>query len=146
MPTHPDDVRRRIPLDEIQLQVVFGSLLGDAMLVGDAGARRLRVGHAADRLPYATWKYERLGALVAVAPRVTGAVVTFETVAHPVFDDLAHLFYRDRTRPRMKAVRRDAVLARLTPLGLAVWMSDVGRLQLRADSFIPAQEALALTA
>jgi hypothetical protein len=34
----------------------------------------------------------------------------------------------------------------LAPLGLAVWMTDVGRLRLRAEVFLPTQRAAALVA
>jgi hypothetical protein len=32
----------------------------------------------------------------------------------------------------------------LRPLGLAVWLADVGRLELRANAFLPAQRELVL--
>jgi hypothetical protein len=83
------------------------------------------------------WKYERLGALAAHAPLKCGERLAFDTIAHPVFDDLAPLFAgSDRRRVREL----------LAPLGLAVWMTDVGRLRLRAEVFLPTQRAAALVA
>ena len=58
-------------------------------------------------------------------------------VIHPLFDDLAALLRAGRTR-------MDAVGPLLRPLGLAVWLADVGRLDLRAGSFLPMQQELAL--
>ncbi len=140
MPTHPDEVRRRIPPDEIQLQVILGSLLGDATIVGRSGARRMRVVHAGERAGYAAWKLARLGPLVAAPLATDGDRVWFETVAHPLFDDLAPLFCSGAR----KRVRRAAVLRRLAPLGLAVWMSDLGRSRIAPDLLLPSQAALLL--
>jgi hypothetical protein len=58
-------------------------------------------------------------------------------VSHPLFDDLARLFAN-------RFARHDVIERLLRPLGLAVWLSDVGRLELRANAFLPAQRALAL--
>ena len=132
MPTHPDVVRRRITPDEVQLQVILGSLLADAEIVGPPGARRLVIVHRADQSAYARWKHDRLGALAAGPPRVERGVVRIETIAHPLFDDLAPLFggrpggRRDRGHRPHPRTCREPVLERLRPLGLAIWMSDAG--------------------
>ena len=123
---------RRLAPDPVQFQVILGSLLGDGRLVGDGSARRLRIAHAAARAGYVKWKYERLGPLAAEAPTERCGVVSFSTVAHPLFDDLAAL-------PRQRLVEL------IAPLGLAVWMTDLGRLQMRPDVFLPTQRSLALT-
>lgn len=146
MPTHPDDVRRRIAPDEVQVQVILGSLLGDGVLVGRPGARRLRIVHGSGRLAYASWKHDRLGSFATAPVGLEGDQVWFDTIPHPVFDDLAPLFYDPGRAGGGKRIRRERVLARLAPLGLAVWMCDVGRSQLRADLFLPAQARLALSA
>lgn len=143
MPSHPDEVRRRIAPDDVQVQIILGSLLGDGVLHGPAGRRRLSVTHSMERLAYASWKHDQLGSLVAMPLRSDGDLIWFETIPHPFFDDLEPLFERTGSRPR---IRRERVLPRLAPLGLAVWMSDVGRAELRPSGFLPAQERLALTA
>ena len=61
----------------------------------------------------------------------------FETVRHPLFDDLARLLSN-------RFSRHDLIERLLQPLGLAVWLSDLGRLELRASAFLPAQRELAL--
>ena len=126
MSEHPDRVARRISPDQIQLQVVLGSLLGKAAIVGPPGERRLRVSERPPRAGYVQWKYERLVGLTGEAPHLAEGRFGFETVAHPLFDDLA-------------GVGRPELLGLLRPLGLAVWMSDLGRLDLRRDAFLPAQ-------
>jgi hypothetical protein len=113
-------------------------MLGDARLIGLPRQRRLRIAHRAQRHDYVLWKYERLGHFVAETPTdYEGGLVGFETVSHPLFDDLARLF-ADRF------ARHDVIERLLRPLGLAVWLSDVGRLELRASAFLPAQRELAL--
>lgn len=135
MGEHPERVLRRVVPDPVQVQVILGSLLGDGRLEGGQGERRLRIVHHCDRAEYVWWKYERLGAFAAHAPLLRGDRLEFHTITHPVFDDIAPLFAgSDRRRVREL----------LAPLGLAVWMTDVGRLQLRADVFLPTQRAAAL--
>lgn len=134
---HPERVLRRVVPDAVQVQVILGSLLGDGRLEGRDGERRLYIAHHQDRAEYVWWKYDRLGVFVDRAPSLRGERLEFRTIAHPVFDDLAPLFVgTDRRRVREL----------LAPLGLAVWMTDVGRLRLRAEVFLPTQRAAALVA
>lgn len=138
MVEHPRVALQRIPPDPVQFQVILGSLLGGGRLVGPPGQRRLRIAHRAERRDYVLWKYERLGAFSAGVPEdYGGGLVGFETVTHPLFDDLARIF-ADRF------ARHDLIERLMRPLGLAVWLSDVGRLELRAREFLPAQRRLAL--
>jgi len=135
---HPRTALYRVPPDPVQFQVILGSLLGDGRLVGLPRQRRMWIVHRAGRREYVLWKYERLGPFAAEVPReCTGDLLGFETVSHPLFDDLARLF-GDRF------ARHDVIERLLRPLGLAVWLSDVGRLELRASAFLPAQRDLAL--
>jgi hypothetical protein len=136
----PPVALRRVPPDPVQFQVILGSLLGDGRLVGQPRERRLRIAHRRDRVDYIRWKYDRLGSFAASAPCPTDDSLTFDTIAHPVFDDLAALV---RARGAARA-RREMINRLLRPLGLAVWLADVGRLELRADSFLPAQREVAL--
>jgi hypothetical protein len=134
---YPERVLRRVVPDPVQVQVILGSLLGDGRLEGGEGERRLRIAHDCARAEYVWWKYERLGVFAAHVPLLRGEQLEFHTIAHPVFDDLAPLFAgSDRKRVREL----------LAPLGLAVWMTDVGRLRLRAEVFLPTQRAAALVA
>jgi hypothetical protein len=122
----------------VQFQVILGSLLGDGRLVGLPRQRRLRIAHGVGRRDYVLWKYERLGPFAAEPPReYQGDLIGFETVSHPLFDDLARLFAN-------RFGRHDVIERLLRPLGLAVWLCDVGRLDLRANEFLPAQRELAV--
>ena len=137
---HPTRVRRRLVPDDAQVQIILGSLLGDARIEGPAGERRMHVAHRTDRAAYVWWKYERLVTLAEDAPLPAGDLVGFRTIAHPLFDDLVPLFASHR--PGRSRVVREL----LAPLGLAVWMTDVGRLELRPELFLPAQRRFALCA
>lgn len=122
----PDTALRRLAPDPVQLQVIVGSLLGDGRLTGRVGHRQLQIAH--QRHAYARWKYERLASFAAGWPVRVADLTQFATIPHPVFDDLA-------------ALDRAALLALTGPLGLAVWLTDLGRIELRLDSFLPAQQA-----
>ena len=117
----------------MQFQVILGSLLGDARIIGGPFDRRLLIAHRCDRASYAWWKYDRLVALAAEAPAERDGRLSFTTIAHPLFDDLSTL-------------SRKRLVELIAPLGLAVWMTDLGRLELRADAFLPAQRHIALAA
>jgi hypothetical protein len=135
---HPRSALGRVPPDPVQFQVILGSLLGDGQLVGVPRQRRLRIAHRADRCDYVWWKYHRLGPFPVEAPReYEGGLVGFETVTHPLFDDLARLLSNPFSR-------HDLIERLLRPLGLAVWLSDRGRLELRSSAFLPAQRELAV--
>ena len=134
----PRSALHRLPPDPVQFQVILGSLLGDGRLVGLPRRRRLQIAHRAERYDYVLWKYERLGPFAADRPTAReGGLVGFETVSHPLFDDLARLFAN-------RFAKHDVIDRLLRPLGLAVWLSDVGRLELRASAFLPGQRELAL--
>lgn len=127
----PATALRRLPPDPVQLQVILGSMLGGARICGSRGTRRLVIRHRPARWGYVRWKCDRLGALADLGPRSRAGSLEIETIPHPVFDDLARL-------------RGHELRDRLTPLGLAVWLCDVGRLELERDSFLPAQRDVAL--
>lgn len=113
------------------MQIILGSLLGDASLEGARGARRMHVSEVAERADYLWWKYEHLGTFADEAPEFVGPRIGFRTIAHPIFDDLMPLL----------AHRRARITRLLSPLGIAVWMSDVGRLELRPEIFLVAADA-----
>lgn len=130
MGEHPERVRRRLVPDEPQLQIILGSLLAGARIDGRAGERGVAMRHSPLLGDYVSWKYERLGALAATAPRIEGHALVLRTIAHPLFDDIVAF-----AGPRLE--RRSALRAMLGPLGVAVWMSDLGRLELRPQLFVP---------
>jgi len=151
---HPTRVRRRLVPDEAQVQIILGSLLGDAHIEGAPGERCVRIAHRIERADYVWWKYTRLVTFAADPPQRVGDRLGFRTIAHPLFDDLVPLFpslgagthRADSHRASQRAGRSRVLRDLLAPLGLAVWMTDVGRLELRPELFLPAQRAFALCA
>lgn len=133
MANDPHVALRRLSPDPVQFQVILGSLLGDGRIVGGPSERRMTIAHSCARASYVWWKYDRLGALADAAPAERDGRLSFTTIAHPLFDDLSTL-------------SRKRLVELIAPLGLAVWMTDVGRLELRADAFLPAQRHFALAA
>lgn len=131
MSQDPQTARRRLAPDPVQFQVILGSILGDGRIVGRPDERRLAITHHCTRASYVWWKYDRLGGFAAEAPADRDGRLSFATIAHPLFDNLSTL-------------SRKRLVELIAPLGLAVWMTDVGRLELRADAFLPAQRHLAL--
>lgn len=111
---HPDPqtALRRLSPDPVQFQVILGSLLGDARIVGGPFDRRLAITHRRSRAAYVWWKYDRLGGLAGEAPAERDSRLSFTTIAHPLSDDLSTL---SRTR----------LVELIAPLGLAVWMADL---------------------
>lgn len=128
MVEHPTRLLRRIAPNPDQLQVILGSLVGRGRLVGVARERRLRIALPASRANYVLWKYDRLQPFTLNSPRREGENLAFETVAHPLFDDIAALF---EDLPLRTSAVDDAALRLLRPLGVAVLLADLGRLQLR---------------
>jgi len=97
--------------DESQVQIILGSLLGDARIEGGAGARRLSISEAAPRERYVWWKYERLAALADEPPMTRDGRVSFSTIAHPLFDEVI-------------ALPRTRLAGLLTALGRSVRRTD----------------------
>src|SRR5258708_39496001 len=59
---------RRLSPDPVQFQVILGSLLGDARIVGGPFDRRMRIAHQGSRSSYVSRKYDRLSAPPEAAP------------------------------------------------------------------------------
>jgi hypothetical protein len=105
------------------MQIILGSLMAEARLVGGPRERYMTFSEPIEREAYLWWKYERLAVFAEAPPISRGRRIGFRTIAHPLFDDLVPLL----DRPRGTGSHL------LTHLGLAVWMTDLGRLDLRRD-------------
>jgi hypothetical protein len=115
MGEHPLRVRRRVIPDAEQVQIFLGSLLGSGRIEGRPGARHMSFSHEARREGYVRWKYEQLAQFADEPPVVVRGRACFTTIAHPFFDDLVALAGRAR------------IETFLTPLGRAVWRTDLRR-------------------
>ena len=113
---------RKVGLTLKQMQLVVGSLLGDAYLVKTTRGFAFRVNHGLRQRDYVDWKYNLLENLVNSSPRSSGNCYYFRTVSHPVFAELQGKFYANGRRVLPAAF----VGKYLAPLTLAVWIMDDG--------------------
>jgi LAGLIDADG DNA endonuclease family len=106
-----------------QQAIVLASALGDGGFIEKNGIwAGFRWSQAQVREPYAAWKAE---ALANFAPRRL-ADGRWRTEFFPVFQDLLQMFPRRAAEDHRyrKLIITPAVLDRLGPLGLAVWLQD----------------------
>ncbi len=125
-------------LSSNQIDVVIGSLLGDARLecrsIGKRHAitARLRIHHSEKQKEYVFWKYETFKNLVSEGPRRIKVWHDpkrnrdhyswyFHTRSTEEFGELYHYFYRSGIK-----ILPDSVFDFITPRALAVWFMDDG--------------------
>ena len=121
-----------------QLQLMLGSLMGDARLecrsIGKRAEHtaRLRIHQSDKQKEYIFWKYDQVRNLVLRGPRYTKVWHDkkrnkdhfswyFHTQTNEMLGLLQTLFYQDRTK-----IVRPEVLKLIQPFGLAVWYMDDG--------------------
>ena len=121
-----------------QLQLILGSLMGDARLecrsksIRAKHTARLRVHQSDKQKDYVLWKYEQLKNLVSCGPRFTKVWHDpkrnkdhyswyFHTQSNEALGLIHKLFYQNK----IKTVPRE-VINLIDPFGLAVWYMDDG--------------------
>ena len=121
-----------------QLQLILGSLLGDARLecrsksIRAKHTARLRIHQSDKQKDYVFWKFEKLKDLVIRGPRFTKVWHDskrnkdhyswyFHTQSNEALGELHKLLYQNNT----KIVPKDLIEI-LDPLGFAVWYMDDG--------------------
>jgi len=121
-----------------QLQLILGSLLGDARLecrsksIRAKHTARLRIHQSDKQKDYVFWKYDKLKDFVIKGPRFTKVWHDpkrnkdhyswyFHTQSNEALGLIHKLFYQDN----IKVVPRD-IIEILDPLGFAVWYMDDG--------------------
>ena len=121
-----------------QLQLILGSLLGDARLecrsksIRAKHTARLRIHQSDKQKDYVFWKYDKLKNFVVKGPRFTKVWHDskrnkdhyswyFHTQSNKALGLIHKLFYQNN----IKVVPRDLIEI-LDPLGLAVWYMDDG--------------------
>lgn len=121
---------------ERQLQIIYGSLLGDASISngkkGDYECESVfEVKHCAKQKDYLFWKYEELKNLSSSEPKETNnGQWRFRTFHHPFFSCLRRKWYP----AGIKLISQDH-LNLINLLGIAVWFMDDGSLS-KASNFI----------
>ena len=124
---------RKQSLNERQMNLVIGSLLGDGHLSRTTRGFAFRVNHGLNEREYVDWKYTILRDFVRSSPKPSNNCYYFRTVSHPIFEELRDCFYEGKE----KKVPESILQERLNSFILAVWIMDDGareRNQLRINS------------
>jgi len=113
-------------LNQVQISVLVGSLLGDGTLRKALGKLNalFEVNHTVKQKDYVDWKYKQLKLFVLTSPKArkgNGSRIAyrFTTQSLPVFTQLYDRFYQNKR----KIIPSDL---QLDPLALAVWFMDDG--------------------
>ena len=127
---------RATPFGARELELIVGSLLGDATLLKTTSGYCFRVHHGLGQKTFVDWKHAELARFVRTAPSVSGNGYHFRTVSHPKLAELREAFYTGNR----KTVPIELLQSGLTDLGLAVWIMDDGaadgkQLRINTQSF-----------
>lgn len=117
-----------VKLNDMQKQVLYGTLLGDACLFVYPTSKNpsLLVYHSIAQKKYVELKLSIFKEFVykerlQTVKRKNGKRICFRTCCHPEFDYFYNLFYKNKK----KEVTQE-ILDNLTPLSLAFWFCDDG--------------------
>src|SRR5947209_7448993 len=87
-----------------EMEVVVGSLLGDAKLLETTSGFCFRVHHGLRQKYLADWKYKILQRFVRTAPHISGKGYYFRTITHPSLTALRFEFYDGHRENRSSSV------------------------------------------
>lgn len=125
------DILRETPINNIQRQVIVGTLLGDGCLYKDniKSNYKLSFGHCEAQEEYFHWKIAMLDPFINTfrkSPDKRGNSIMLQTatICHQDFNAFANLFY---DKNRIKHIPKNLDMY-LTPLALAIWIQDDGNL------------------
>ena len=119
------ELRKTLSLNELQVKVLLGSLMGDGCLIENSSQSnyRFQTEHCDKQKNYVFWKYEIFKDFVLTPPRFHERTKSwkFRTISHHQFAHYHNLFYVDRKKilPKSLSFLRD-------PLTTAVWFMDDG--------------------
>lgn len=113
---------RQIDLNNHQIDLVIGSLLGDGHLVKTTSGYAFRVNHGLAQKEYVRWKYEIIKPFVRSSPKECGSCCYFRTITHPSFIDMRRLWYEER----VKQIPGEMLEKHFNAFVVAVWIMDDG--------------------
>jgi hypothetical protein len=130
-----ENLKRELELNDVQREVLFGILLGDACLETQNRGRtyRLKIEQSAQHEAYVRHQYDLFRDWVLTPPRERIVSASngsetkswvFSTVSHSTFRFFAHQFYGDEGKRVPELLHRW-----LTPRGLAYWYMDDGSMK-----------------
>lgn len=139
---------KAIPFNQDQLDVMYGSVLGDAYLRSSSKKSwSLTFSHGEKQLEYLKWKLNIYDKFVTTKKFGTmnrdfhgnATVYSFATISHPDITSAYHL-----THPNGIKLVTDDWLELLSPLSLAVWYMDDGSLNKRYGTIVMSTNAYSL--
>lgn len=119
-----------LKLNDLQKEVLFGLMLGDAHLETQNEGRtyRLKIEQSEKHSEYVFHLYEIFIDWVLTEPQIKNqqsySKVWFQTLSHASFRFFAQQFYKDKTKIVPKLIHKW-----LTPRGLAYWYMDDGSIK-----------------
>lgn len=120
-------------LSNLQLDILTGLMLGDGNLEHNGyRGTRLQVKQSEEKREYVFWLYDQFADLTKTPPqqRQDTQQWYFGTRFYEDLQDLRKVFYSDRK----KVLPEDIAKRMQSPLTIAVWFMDDGRLDFRAKS------------
>lgn len=125
-------LRQKIDINRRELDVLIGTILGDAYIEQYPNDARISIMHSLKQKEFVLWKYNELKRYVKMSPNQSEYFdprygkkyfwYRFQTRRFPEFKKLSDLFYRGRKKIIPLAI--DRLLTH--PLSLAVWYMDDG--------------------
>ena len=132
---------RKIKLTDKQLELCYGTLLGDASIcLRPNGSGRLRMSHCSKQKEYLEWKasimrpfiiqkepsyWESLEKRIKESICISSTSYCYDTIIHQTFTDLYGLFYKKVNGLKRKQLNM-SILNKLTPFSVLVWFLDDG--------------------
>ncbi len=122
------ELRKSLSLNELQKEVLLGSLMGDGCLIANSSQTnyRLQIEHSDRQKDYVFWKYELFKNFVLSPPKYLTPTRSwkFRTISHPELSRYHRVFYENK-----KKILPNDITFLSNPLTSAIWfMDDGGRL------------------
>jgi hypothetical protein len=125
-------IRKNNHLTEKQLELCYGTLLGDASISPRNGSCRIKITHCNKQKDYLSWKKDLLYPFIIQSsltseenPWSKNSLFSFTSIVHHDFSLLYSLFYRNNRKKRNKFINMK-ILNLLTPFSLLFWYLDDG--------------------
>jgi recombination protein RecA len=118
--------RHNLHISDLQLQIIYGSLLGDASIPSHPkGEGRISFMHCKAQADYILWKHSHLKGICNQPPKPTrNEAWWFQTFEHPFFSSLRSKIYPNGNKSISRSILEDIT----HPIALAVWYMDDGSL------------------
>ncbi len=126
-----------ILLNQLQHDLIVGSLMGDSSLRKRKNLTYFRSTHSEPQKEYLIWQYNQLnefikgGIYINKRSNRQNLEYSFNTLSHPIFNFYYNLFYKNGRKGITKKV-----LELLNPFSLAVWVCDDGSYCIKQDYII----------